>query len=77
MVGSSIWKDAVMAFYPVFPLYSSGGNYKNHETPRVRRCPRRQLNLHFLNESLYLFLHAVVNFNNRYMSLEVLKAADI
>jgi len=44
----SIWKDAVVAFSPVLSLFSSGGNNRNHETPRVRWCPRRQWNRHFL-----------------------------
>jgi len=38
----SIWKDAVMTFSPVLSLFSSDGNNINHETPRVRWCPRRQ-----------------------------------
>jgi len=28
----SIWKDAVVAFYPVFSLYSSGENNKSQNT---------------------------------------------
>ena len=73
----SIWKDAVVAFCPVFSLYSTGGNNRNHETTRVRWCPRRQSNRHFLNKSIYLSRDAVVNRSSRCMNLEVLKAADI
>jgi len=60
-----------------YSLYILLVRITNHKTPRFRWCPRRQSNRHFLNKSIYLSRHAVVNFSNRCMSLEVLKAADI